>query len=131
MIKKEILIFLIVGVTTVLVDFLTYRTLLITGLNVDLCKSISFLTGTVFAFFANRKWTFGHQTHENGSAFRFMLLYALTLGLNVLVNTTFLSILYDFSLKITIAFILATGVSAMTNFIGMKFFVFSAKTPTR
>lgn len=131
MIKKEFSIFLVVGVTTVLVDFLTYRTLLTTGLGFDLCKSISFLVGTIFAYFANRKWTFGHKAHANGSAFRFIILYGLTLGLNVLVNTTFLNILYDFSMKITIAFIVATGVSAMTNFIGMKYFVFNAKTSNR
>ena len=132
MIKKELLIFLIVGFTTVLVDFLTYKSLLYaTSLNIDLSKSVSFLVGTVFAYFANRKWTFGHKAHANGSIFRFVILYAVTLGLNVLINTASLKILNGFSWDLTFAFLIATGASAVANFLGMKFFVFNSKDSAR
>jgi putative flippase GtrA len=132
MIKKEFLIFLVVGVSTVLVDFLAYKALLsLTPLSVDLCKMVSFLTGTVFAYFANRKWTFGHTVHSQGSVYRFAILYAVTLCLNVSINTLFLKMLEGVSKALSIAFIIATGVSAMTNFIGMKFFVFNSKISTR
>jgi putative flippase GtrA len=87
MIKRELAIFLIVGTLTVMIDFLTYRGLVWAQLlGVDSAKGIGFLTGTVFAYFANRFWTFGHKAHAVGSAWRFIILYSLTLAANVLVN---------------------------------------------
>ena len=85
MIKRELVIFLIVGASTVLVDFMTYRGLIqFQVMEVDMAKATGFLVGTLFAYFANRFWTFGHKSHASGSAWRFMVLYASTLGANVL-----------------------------------------------
>ena len=79
MIKRELAIFLVVGSLTVLLDYMTYRGLVWSGwMNVDSAKAIGFLTGTLFAYFANRAWTFGHQEHIPGSWWRFVLLYTLT-----------------------------------------------------
>ena len=62
MIRRELAIFLVVGTLTVVIDFLTYRGLIWAQLlGVDSAKGIGFLTGTVFAYFANRFWTFGHK----------------------------------------------------------------------
>lgn len=130
MIKRELSIFLIVGSLTVLVDYLSYRSLVWSALlGVDAAKATGFLVGTVFAYFANRVWTFGHKTHAPGSALRFAFLYAATLGANVLVNALALSALANISASIQIAFLLATGVSATLNFLGMKLFVFKS-SPT-
>lgn len=88
MIRRELAIFLVVGTLTVMIDFLTYRGLIWTQLlGVDSAKGIGFLTGTVFAYFANRFWTFGHKVHAVGSAWRFIFVYSLTLAANVLVNS--------------------------------------------
>jgi putative flippase GtrA len=48
----------------------------------------------------------------------------MTLGTNVLINALALKLLADISAAIQLAFVLATGVSACLNFIGMKLFVF-------
>ena len=62
MIKRELAIFLVVGATTVLVDFVTYRSLIgFEVMVVDMAKTIGFLAGTIFAYFANRFWTFVHN----------------------------------------------------------------------
>lgn len=125
MIKRELAIFLVVGVTTVLVDFISYRSL--TGLAnvpVDLAKAIGFALGTVFSYFANRFWTFAHQPHGPGSVWRFALLYASTLATNVLINALALRVLADSMAAVPVAFVVATAVSACLNFLGMKFFVF-------
>ena len=128
MIKREIVIFLIVGSLTVLLDFITYRGLVsLHLLNVDLSKAIGFITGTVFAYFANRFWTFNHRSHIAGSAWRFIIVYTITLGTNVLINSVALTGLASVMAAVQIAFLLATGVSATLNFIGMKYFVFKAK----
>ena len=125
MIKRELAIFLIVGVSTVLVDFISYGGLIgFQVMEVDLAKAAGFLVGTLFAFFANRFWTFGHNPHVPGSVWRFSALYASTLGANVLTNALVLKLLADMAIAIQLAFLLATGVSACLNFLGMKLFVF-------
>lgn len=130
MIKRELGLFLIVGGLTVVVDFLTYRGLLWSGLlGVAPAKALGFLTGTVFAYFANRLVTFGHRPHAAGSVWRFILLYALTLGANVLVNGAVLHGLQGFYQATQLAFLVATGVSATLNFVGMKWFVFIPSRP--
>jgi putative flippase GtrA len=125
MIKRELVIFLIVGASTVLVDFMTYRGLIqFQVMEVDMAKAIGFLVGTLFAYFANSFWTFGHKSHAPGSAWRFSALYATTLGANVLINALALRLLADVAAALQLAFLLATGVSACLNFLGMKLFVF-------
>ena len=127
MIKRELTLFLIVGSLTVLIDFLAYRGLVWTGLvGVEVAKGSSFLLGTVFAYFANRFWTFGHAAHQPGSPWRFGVLYAATLAANVIVNAAVLRLLVDSSVAVQLAFLIATGVSATLNFVGMKLFVFRA-----
>lgn len=127
MLKREMVIFLIVGSLTVIFDFLTYRGLVwIQLVNVDFAKAIGFLTGTIFAYFANRFWTFGHHAYKAGSASRFVIVYTITLVANVLINAIALDGLASVPAVVQIAFLLATGTSAILNFVGMKLFVFKA-----
>lgn len=130
MIRKELSVFLVVGTSTVVVDYATYVALLNwASLAVDLAKGLGFLTGTVYAYFVNRIWTFGHQQAAAGSARRFALLYALTLGANVLINAGVLRLLGEWGMARQMAFFVATGVSAVLNFLGMKLYVFQAARP--
>lgn len=130
MIKRELALFLIVGSLTVIVDFMVYRSLVWAGLvGIDMAKTMSFLVATVFAYFANRFWTFGLKPYAPGSAWRFALLYAATLGANVFLNALALTLLADAVGAIHVAFLLATGVSATLNFLGMKLFVFKSPPP--
>jgi len=125
MIQRELAIFLVVGASTVFVDFIIYRGILgFQFMEVDMAKATGFLVGTLFAYFANRFWTFGHKSHITGSAWRFSALYLSTLGANVLINALALKLLADVAAFFQLAFLLATGVSACLNFLGMKFFVF-------
>jgi putative flippase GtrA len=132
MIRREIVVFLVVGSLTVLVDFLLYRCLVWAAMmGIDIAKATSFLAGTTFAYFANRFWTFGHGIHVPGSAWRFGLVYAATLGTNVLVNALALKLFAGGVASIQMAFLLATAVSASLNFLGMKLFVFKARAVSR
>lgn len=125
MIKRELAIFLVVGATTVLLDFVSYRGLIgFEMMAVDMAKATGFLIGTLFAYFANRFWTFGHRQHISSSAWRFVVLYSSTLGANVLINSLALKLFADAVAAIPLAFFVATGVSAALNFLGMKLFVF-------
>lgn len=125
MITRELRVFLIVGSLTVLLDFLTYRALVLTDcLSVDIAKSLGFLAGTLFAYYANKAWTFGQNTHTPGGAWRFVLLYAITLTTNVMVNAGCLALFSAMPIAIQSSFLIATFVSAALNFLGLKFFVF-------
>jgi putative flippase GtrA len=125
MIKRELVIFFIVGASTVSVDFMTYRGLIeCQVMEVDMAKATAFLVGTLFAYFANRFWTFGQKSKAPGSLWRFVVLYSSTLGANVLINALSLKLLADTAAAFHLAFLFATGVSASLNFLGMKFFVF-------
>jgi len=129
MIRREATTFLVVGGVTVLVDFASYSLMQAwIGLPVDESKGLGFLIGTAFAYFANRHWTFGHRDHAQGSAWRFVLLYGVTLAFNVLVNALSLHALSGLSWSRQGAFVLATGVSAVLNFLGMKFLVFRQRS---
>jgi putative flippase GtrA len=127
MIKRELVIFLVVGTSTVLVDFITYFGLVqFQVIEVNMAKAIGFSLGTLFAYFANRFWTFGNQSHISGSAWRFSALYGTTLGANVIINALVLRLLYDLDSATQFAFLSATAFSACLNFMGMKLFVFKS-----
>lgn len=130
MISKEFAIFLVVGSLTVLVDYLTYRGIVWTGLlETNLAKGGGFLTGTVFAYLANRLWTFGTREHAAGSAWRFAAMYALTLLINIYANELMLSVLSGLPYPVQAAFVIASGLSATLNFLGMKHFIFVSTRP--
>lgn len=130
MIRKELAIFLVVGGLTVLVDYMTYRGIVWTGrLDTKLAKGAGFLTGTFFSYFANRLWTFGTRAHAAGSNWRFAALYALTLLINIYANAVILSVLSGIPYPIQVAFLIATGLSATLNFLGMKHLVFVNTRP--
>jgi putative flippase GtrA len=134
MIKRELVIFLAVGFITVVIDFALYRGLIYLSLsNLNVAKGLGFIGGTIFAYFANRLWTFKEQSVRPGSVRRFILVYILGLSANILVNYICITILGSLITlvgaknMIYIAFLLATSISAALNFLGMKFFVFTSR----
>lgn len=134
-IKRELGIFLIVGLMTVAIDFVLYRSLLHFtpfGIeNLNLAKGMSFIGGTLFAYVANRFWTFNRQVISPGSFSRFIVVYVLGLAANIAVNYIAITYFMDFfgipEYRIILAFLLATGISASLNFIGMKYLVFTQR----
>jgi putative flippase GtrA len=62
---------------------------------------------------------------------RFAALYGATLGANVLVNLLALKFFTDATAAVYLAFLLATGISATLNFLGMKMFVFKSRANLR
>src|SRR5690606_41917486 len=112
------------GSLTVLVDLGFYTLLNFLGVSsFDINKAISFIIGTLFAYVANRFWTFSH-TNAPGKLHYFFLLYLSSLVVNVTANGILIRIFGEIEPWIFIAFIIATGMSAVMNFLGMKFIVF-------
>lgn len=117
--KKELKRFLIAGFSAVGTDLLTYY-ILLNFLSHDLAKAISFLLGTTVAFIINKYWTFEKYDKSYKEVVQFTILYTLTLGANVITNK-FILVQMD---SILFAFLVATGVSTVLNFLGQKFWVF-------
>jgi polyisoprenyl-phosphate glycosyltransferase len=120
--------FLLVGLLAVVIDFVVYRLLLSAAVPVVIAKTAGFITGAVFAYFANRIFTFEFATRQQpAEVAKFVGVYALTMLANVAINSMAISMLAFTKYNIDIAFLLATGTSAALNFLGMKFFVFNQR----
>lgn len=117
--KKEFFRFLVMGTLTVCLDFFLYS--LTQGMaGLALAKGVGFVGGAIFAFFANRAWTFA-SPKRGGTPVRFSFLYLGNLALNVASNHLLLALGFPYELS----FLFATAASAASNFVGMKFWVFS------
>jgi putative flippase GtrA len=125
--KYEISRFLIVGSTTVLIDLIFYFIFIYLGFDIALSKGVSFSIGTIFAYFANRSYTF--QSSRDGMLrfIYFVILYISTLVVNVMSNEIILNFSSHLSQSLLIAFLSATIISATLNFLGMNYLVFSSK----
>jgi putative flippase GtrA len=121
--QKQLRRFLVVGSLSVLVDFGVYSALATgAGLAVSLAKAFSYLAGVVVGFVLNKRWTFESSRRSWQEATTYLALYAVTLGVNVGCNRLVLSLIgADHR---SLAFIMATGVTTVLNFIGMRLVTF-------
>ncbi len=117
--------FVVVGTAGVLVDYLVYR-LLLGALDTATAKACGFVAGAAFGYITNRLFTFrvssGWHPAELG---RYLLVYAGGLTANVIVNAAVLTLLTEDPSAVSIAFLAATAVSTVMNFIGLKWLVFT------
>ena len=126
LLEYEVARFLIVGGTTVLIDFVFYFILIYIGFDTSFSKGVSFSVGTIFAYFANRNYTFKSSTRGFFRFTVFTLLYLSTLVVNVASNETVLKLTSHINGSLMIAFLVATSLSAYLNFKGMDYIVIYA-----
>ena len=115
---KQIFKFCVGGGSAVLTDFVVYI-LLKQYIALSVAKMISFV-GAAIGFLINKLWTFESRNFRLREIFRYALLYAVSATANTMVNKGVLSL----SNITIIAFLCATAVSTIINFLGQKFFVF-------
>lgn len=121
-VSREVIKFSISGIGAVFVDFITYYAL-IDFLAFSLAKGMSFLTGSLVSFTANKYWTFKKHEKSVVEVVKFYSLYLFSLGTNVTLN----SLVLDYNVNLVyIAFLVATGASVVINFIGLKYWVYKA-----
>lgn len=120
--QRQVLRFLVVGGTSVAVDLASYVALLATlSLSASLAKGLSYLLGMAVGFAGNKYWTFGSARRSASEPFTYAVLYAVTLAVNIGVNAAVLSISGGWKLP---AFLVATGVTTVLNFLGMRLVTF-------
>ena len=119
--KQEILKFLVGGGTAVIVDFFTYKIFMILGLERTIAKTLSFICGSIVGFIINKYWTFKSPKFQIKEILKYTVLYILTAFINSQVNEYTL-LLFGNEM---FAFLCATGVSTILNFLGQKFLIFT------
>ena len=125
--KYEVTRFLLVGGSTVFIDLICYSILILIGFDTYVSKGISFSIGAIFAYFANRSFTFQSAFYGLIQFSLFILLYLSTLFLNITSNEILLEFLGRTHVSFIVAFLIATILSASLNFLGMKYIVFNQK----
>ena len=118
--KKETLKFLVGGGTAVIVDFLTYKIFMILGIERTIAKTLSFICGSIVGFIINKYWTFKSSKFEIKEILKYIVLYIVTAFINSQVNK-YILLLFESEM---FAFLCATGVSTILNFLGQKFLIF-------
>ena len=123
---RQLLKFFVVGILTVIADYLTYIWLISVGVDLTPAKATAFITGSIFAFIANKYYTFQKKgLLNNNQVPKFVLIYLSSLIVNTFVNTALLGLQSGNSeIKIKIAFVVSTSLSASINYLGMKYYVF-------
>lgn len=119
--KGELLRFALVGGIAVAIDGAAYL-LLNHGAGWDPAwsKRLSFALGALWAFVANKWFTFQHPGLSLHEPLLFALVYAVGWTLNSLAH----DLVYRFRPIDWLAFLVATGISTLTNFAGQKWIVF-------
>ena len=140
-IQKQLIKFTLIGIFAVLVDLIFYYTFmhtlpeketLLLDKN-DVSKTLSFICGSIVTYNLNKFWTWKQKDRSNVRFVKFFSLYLVSLLLNVGVNKGALIALEDIEFlkpipfKFLVAFIAATGFSAIFNFAGQKIWVFKSK----
>jgi putative flippase GtrA len=123
---RRIARYIAVGLGSVAIDAIVYAILLSVTDNTLLSKGISYVTGAIFSYFANWRFTFGARRGKF-SEVAFVLVYLSSLAVNLGVNELFLIWFGDEWWRAPLAFFITTGFTTVWNYIGMSLFVF--RTP--
>ena len=123
--NKELLKYIFVGLSTVLIDFLIYK-FLIKFIVIYLAKTISFLSGTFFSYQLNRTWTFKSGKKTLSQFIKYLIIHITSLLLNVFINSILLNTFSkNYFLSYEVSFLIATLSSAIYNFLFIKMFIFN------
>ena len=123
--KKELLKYIFVGLSTVLIDFLIYK-FLINFIVIYLSKTISFLSGTFFSYQLNRTWTFKSGKTKLSQFIKYLIIHITSLIINVFFNSLLLNTFpKNYYLSYEVSFLIATLTSAIYNFLFIKKFIFN------
>jgi putative flippase GtrA len=119
--KRQIVRFLVVGFVSVGVDLACYMFLgTILFFATSLAKGISYIAGMAVGFVGNKYWTFGSARRNASEPVTYVVLYVVTLAVNIGVNSAVLG----FTGWKAPAFLLATAVTTVLNFLGMRLITF-------
>lgn len=118
--RQEFVLFLAIGLMATLVDLFTYYLLISSGLPGNYAKAISFILGTLTGYVGNTRFAFRHKV---GTFWKYTIVYALSLVVNIWVNNQAHNLLGN---RLW-GWIIATGTTTTLNFLGLRHFTFKEK----
>ncbi len=117
----EIARYLLVGGVAVLIDAAVYTGIVTADiLTPEWAKRVSFIVGSIWAFFANKYFTFRQKRLHVREPFLFAAVYVSGFLLNSFVHDVVLRL----TLSKPLSFLCATATSTIWNYLGQKFLVF-------
>jgi len=118
--NKSVIRFLVVGCCCTALDFIIYI-LIVDYIGTVLGKGISMICSMVMNYFLNKFWSFSAKTtKDKKELIRYVIAQAVNITVNVTVNVFLLNIS---SIKV-LAFICATGIAMVVNYMLLRFWVF-------
>ncbi|MDX2147388.1 MAG: GtrA family protein [Planctomycetota bacterium] len=142
---KQLRRFLVIGLSSVAADLASYALFLrVLGMDTLPAKGLSYFVGTIVGFIGNKLWTFESRRKSVSEPITYLVLYAITLGINMGVNElmirggnaaarawfdsdhaarALLGVPVPTIIK-ALAVLVATGVTTVLNFLGMRFVTF-------
>ena len=125
--RKQITRFLFVGGNSVAIDLLCYS-LLLGSMDRGLAKGISYTVGVLVGFAGNKLWTFESKGKSFSEPTLYVFVYGITLVLNIGINSfvceSLSSRIQSERTTQLLAFLIATGVTTILNFLGLKYLAF-------
>lgn len=118
--------FLLIGGSSVLIDYACYSLLAGLGAPAMAVKGMSYNAGMLFGFFGNKFWTFQAHAPSRREPLVYAALYTVTLAVNVGLHAAVLQWLGSDAKAF--AFLVATGATTVLNFIGLKYLAFRPAT---
>ena len=120
---RQVSRFFVIGGCSAATDFACYTLLLGSfGLSIATAKGISYVTGMVVGFFGNKLWTFQSRRRAVSEPLLYMAWYFVTLAVNMATNGLVLELLGP---QATLpAFLAATGLTTVLNFLGLRLIAF-------
>jgi putative flippase GtrA len=124
---KQVLRFGLIGGGSTTIDLLAYMSLS-TGMSWYLAKGISYVLGMVFGYIGNKFWTFESAKRGVNEPLLYCVVYATTLVVNIVTNSasyeTCVWLGMGAGFAKLFAFLVATGLTTVLNFLGLKYITF-------
>ena len=122
---KQIRNYVIIGFISTAVNYFFFFILFHFGTNYLAASAIGFIAGTFVAYIMNRTFTFESVIESRKKEFGlYLLVYLVSLCLNLLVLRLLVS---GLGINPLISNLFAIGVAMVSNFTGLKLFVFREK----
>ena len=122
MLKEQFLKFILVGITSTVINYsIFYVFNSYFFLNYLFSAFFGYVVGVFVGYSLNVRWTFGVKKDEERSLVKYLLIYLLTLIIAIILLYSLVAAL---NFKPHIAYIFVVVFATLTNFIGMKYWVF-------
>ena len=119
--ERQFLKFVVIGCKSALISYLIYIVLYKITFNIVFASISGYFFGFTNSFFFGKKWVFKNLETTNYSiVFKFFIVYLF----GAFLMTFIVSSLSEYGIDYRIAWFLGAIISALNNFLGIKFIVF-------